>query len=209
MTQKKRMTPHEQIIIFDEAQRAWDARKVDQSLRRKNRPAQNLSEPDIIMQIATSNKPWSVTIGLIGEGQEIYSGEEGGLKLWNTAIAGKNIIVHSKHQSSLFTNASNYEMHTHLHLDCSLRAHAALDYYEIVNSLLDEKFDLTKEFVQSLSKDRYSLFVTRDLERAKSVARGLYTDDIKTAGLIFASGADNQEVPVLPRDGRYGRNHQK
>ena len=95
-------------------------------------------------------------------------------------------------------------MHTHLHLDCSLRAHAALDYYEIVNSLLDEKFDLTKEFVQSLAKDRYSLFVTRDLERAKSVARGLYTDDIKTAGLIFASGADNQkEVPVLPRDERY------
>ncbi|MFS8541532.1 MAG: DUF2075 domain-containing protein, partial [Tissierellales bacterium] len=44
---EKRMTPHEQIIIFDEAQRAWDARKVDQSLRKKNKPAQNLSEPDI------------------------------------------------------------------------------------------------------------------------------------------------------------------
>ena len=63
---------------------------------------QNLSEPDIIMQIATSNKPWSVTIGLIGEGQEIYQVKKVDLKLWNMAIAGKNIIVHSKHKPHLF-----------------------------------------------------------------------------------------------------------
>ena len=68
------------------------------NLYEEKQACKNLSEPDIIMQIATSNKPWSVTIGLIGEGQEIYSGEEGGLKLWNTAIAGKNIIVHSRHK---------------------------------------------------------------------------------------------------------------
>ncbi|MCM3765629.1 DUF2075 domain-containing protein [Neobacillus niacini] len=190
---EKEIVPHEQIIIFDEAQRAWDAGKVDQSLRRKNKHPKNLSEPDIIKQIATSNKPWSVTIGLIGEGQEIYSGEEGGLKLWNTAIASKNIIVHAKHHSSLFTNASKYETHTHLHLDCSFRAHAVLNYYAIVNSLLDEKFDLTKKLAQNLAKDRYSLFVTRDLDRAKSVAKGLYKDDVKTTGAICASGADYQK----------------
>nr|WP_255295160.1 DNA/RNA helicase domain-containing protein [Bacillus cereus] len=79
---EKRMIPKEQIIIFDEAQRAWDTKKVDQSLTKRNRKAQNLSEPDIIMNITTNNKPWSVTIGLIGDGQEIYSGEEGGLALW-------------------------------------------------------------------------------------------------------------------------------
>ncbi len=64
-------------------------KKVDQSLTRRNREPQNLSEPDIIMNVTTNNKPWSVTIGLIGDGQEIYSGEEGGLALWNHAIAGK------------------------------------------------------------------------------------------------------------------------
>lgn len=200
----KGIIPHEKIIIFDEAQRAWDARKVDQSLRRKNIPPKNLSEPDIIIKIATTNKPWSVTIGLIGEGQEIYSGEEGGLKLWNTAIVDRNIIVHTKHHNSLFTNASQYKTHNYLHLDCSFRAHAALNYYSIVNSLLDEKFDLTRELVQNLAKDRYSLFVTRDLEQAKSVARGLYQDDVKTVGVICASGADRQkEIPVLPMNRRY------
>ncbi|WP_338472816.1 DNA/RNA helicase domain-containing protein [Niallia sp. XMNu-256] len=196
--------PIEQVIILDEAQRAWDSGKVDQSLKRRNRPLMHLSEPDIIMQIATSNKPWSVTIGLIGEGQEIYSGEEGGLKLWNTAIAGKNIIVHSKHHSSLFTNARQYNTHNHLHLNCSFRAHAALEYYAIVNSLLDEQFDLTKELVGKLSKDRYSLFITRDLNRARSVVSKLYIDDFKTTGVICASGADGQKkVPVIPRDALY------
>lgn len=62
-------TPHEQIIIFDEAQRAWDAKKMNS----------NLSEPDVIIQIAKANKPWSVVIRLIGDGQEIHLGKESGL----------------------------------------------------------------------------------------------------------------------------------
>jgi len=137
---EKRMIPKEQIIIFDEAQRAWDTKKVDQSLTRRKREAQNLSEPDIIMNVTTNNKPWSVTIGLIGEGQEIYSGEEGGLALWNTAIAGKKVTVHSKHPNSIFTNAAHYRTHSQLHLNSSFRAHAALKYYEIINTLLDANF---------------------------------------------------------------------
>lgn len=203
---EKKMIPKEQVIIFDEAQRAWDANKVDQSLTRKNREAQRLSEPDIMMNIATLNKSWSVTIGLIGEGQEIYSGEEGGLALWNTAIAGKNITVHSKHPNTVFTKAGQYKTHTHLHLNCSFRAHAALQYYDIVNSLLDEKFEQTKSLVHHLPKDHYNLFVTRDLNRAKANLGQLYPDDTKTVGVICAGGADHQkEVPVLPRDKRYER----
>lgn len=194
-----RRIPKEQIIIFDEAQRAWDADKVDQYL--KKIPPQGLSEPDIIMQIATTNKPWSVTIGLIGEGQEIYSGEEGGLTLWNRAIAGKNIIVHAKHNNRLFENSAQYHTHNHLHLNCSFRSHAALNYYEIINSLLNGDFNTTKHLVSSLPKSRYNLFVTRNLDLAKHVANNLYNGDTKTTGILCASGADRQkEVPVLPRD---------
>lgn len=194
-----RKIPKEQIIIFDEAQRAWDANKVDQYL--KKIPPQGLSEPEIIVQIATTNKLWSVTIGLIGEGQEIYSGEEGGLALWNRAIAGKNIIVHAKHNNLLFQNAVNYYTHKHLHLNCSFRAHAALDYYAIINSLLSGDFTTTKQLVSSLPKSRYNLFVTRNLDLAKHVANNLYMGDTKTTGILCASGADRQkEVPVIPKD---------
>ncbi|PFM94292.1 hypothetical protein COJ53_00690 [Bacillus cereus] len=203
---EKRMIPKEQIIIFDEAQRAWDTKKVDQSLTKRNRKAQNLSEPDIIMNITTNNKPWSVTIGLIGDGQEIYSGEEGGLSLWNTAIAGKNVTVHSKHLNFLFTNAVHYRTHSQLHLNSSFRAHAALKYYEIINSLLDANFEQTKQLIHHLPKEHYQLFITRDLNKAKLTLHQLYQDDTKTAGVVCAGGADRQkEVPVLPRDERYER----
>lgn len=203
---EKRMTPKEQIIIFDEAQRAWNAKKVDQSLTRRNREAQNLSEPDIIMNVTTNNKPWSVTIGLIGEGQEIYSGEEGGLALWNTAIAGRNVTVHSKHPNSIFTNAAHYRTHSQLHLNSSFRAHAALKYYEIINTLLDANFKQTKELIYKLPKEHYQLFITRDLAKAKHTLHQLYQDDTKTVGVVCAGGADRQkEVPVLPRDERYER----
>ncbi|TWT01849.1 DNA/RNA helicase domain-containing protein [Planomicrobium sp. CPCC 101079] len=203
---EKNIIPKEKVIIFDEAQRAWDAKKVDQSLIRKNLAPKQLSEPDIMVHIATFNKPWSVTIGLIGEGQEIYSGEEGGLSLWNTAIKGKNITVHSKHPNTVFINAGRYETHTYLHLNCSFRAHAALQYYDIVNSLLNEQFEQTKSLVQHLPKDHYSLFVTRDLNRAKAILSHVYSDDAKTVGVICAGGADRQkQVPVLPRDERYER----
>lgn len=83
----------------------------------------HLSEPDVIIQIAKKNKPWSVVIGLIGDGQEIHLGEESGLTLWNTAIQNQGITVHAKHENHLFSNA---EQHEHLHLNCSLRSHAAL-----------------------------------------------------------------------------------
>lgn len=203
---EKRMIPKEQIIIFDEAQRAWDAKKVDQSLTRRNREPQNLSEPDIIMNVTTNNKPWSVTIGLIGDGQEIYSGEEGGLALWNHAIAGKNVTVHSKHSNSIFTNAAHYRTHSQLHLNSSFRAHAALKYYKIINTLLDANFEQTKQLIHKLPKEHYQLFITRDLAKAKHTLHQLYQDDTKTVGVVCAGGADHQkEVPVLPRDKRYER----
>ncbi|MCU4833953.1 DUF2075 domain-containing protein [Bacillus cereus] len=203
---EKRMIPKEQIIIFDEAQRAWDTKKVDQSLTKRNRTAQNLSEPDVIMNITTNNKPWSLTIGLIGDGQEIYSGEEGGLALWNHAIAEKNVTVHSKHPNSLFTNAAHYRTHSQLHLNSSFRAHAALKYYEIINTLLDANFEQTKQLIHHLPKEHYQLFITRDLNKAKHTLHQLYQDDTKTVGVVCAGGADRQkEVPVLPRDERYER----
>jgi len=196
---ERKQIPNEQIIIFDEAQRAWDAQKVDQYL--KKIPAQHLSEPDIIIKAALTNKPWSVTIGLIGEGQEIYSGEEGGLSLWNDAIANQDITVHAKHQRDNFPDAIRFNEQEHLHLNCSLRAHAALNYYTFTNSLLEGDFQTAERIVESLPSHRYNLMITRDLDKAKKVTRNLYPNDTKTYGILCASGADRQkEVSILPRD---------
>ncbi|TCI20386.1 DNA/RNA helicase domain-containing protein [Exiguobacterium sp. SL-9] len=195
---------YEQIIIFDEAQRAWDANKVDASLEKTTVGKRQLSEPDIIMNIATQGKPWSVTIGLVGEGQEIYSGEEGGLPLWNQAIEGKNVIVHYKDPASLFKHAMHISKEEHLHLNTSLRSHTALNYSNFVSSFIEGNFAEALAFTQDLDTSHFHLRVTRDLDKALSVINELYTDDFKTVGVVYASGRDHQKhVTALPWNSRY------
>jgi hypothetical protein len=71
--------PIDKVIIFDEAQRAWDAA---QSMRKFQRPH---SEPEILLEIMDRHPDWSVIVALIGGGQEINRGEVG-LAEWGRAI---------------------------------------------------------------------------------------------------------------------------
>lgn len=134
-----------------------------------------LSEPDVIIQIAQS-----------------------GLSLWNTAIQNQGITVHAKHENRLFDNAAHYEQHKHLHLNCSLRSHAALNYYAFINALLDGDIENAQLLKQPLEQQRYPIFVTNDLQRAKEQLHHLYTNDCKIYGILCASGADRlKHVPVV------------
>ena len=181
--------PDEQVIIFDEAQRAWDAEKMKR----------DLSEPDVIMQIAKKDKPWSVVIGLVGEGQEIHLGEEGGLSLWDSAIQNQNVTVHSANETNLFSYAAAYRIYDHLHLNSSLRSHSALRYYAFVHSLLDGNITEAIRLKEPLQQQRYPIFVTDNLERAKDYMRNLYMDDVKTYGILCVTGSDRlKEVNVVP-----------
>lgn len=73
------IAPPHHVLIFDEAQRAWDARRV----KEKHNDPNAVSEPEAFIQFAGRIPAWSVVIGLIGEGQAIYTGEEGGMALWS------------------------------------------------------------------------------------------------------------------------------
>lgn len=64
--------PAEHIWVYDEAQRAWDAERV--RLKRGH----GYSEPEDFLRIG-ARKGWALMVGLIGEGQKIYLGEEAGL----------------------------------------------------------------------------------------------------------------------------------
>lgn len=203
---KHNRLPSEHIIIFDEAQRAWDKHKVNKSFSRSQTALPNMSEPDIIMEIATKEKRWSVTIGLVGEGQEIYSGEEGGIALWNHALKNKNVIVHCKHDAATFTNALQVIATESLHLDTSLRTHAANTYSQFVIQFIEGKIEHAARLLEDLDASRFHLRITRDLEKAKYVAHHLYSDDSKTVGVVCAGGADHQKkIPVLPRTEKYER----
>ena len=70
--------PPEHVIVFDEAQRAWDE-NVGQELM--GRP---MSEPELFLDIL-DRLDWSCLVCLVGPGQEINRGE-GGLPLWGAAL---------------------------------------------------------------------------------------------------------------------------
>lgn len=71
--------PVDHLIIFDEAQRAWDAVQCEKKIN------QSVSEPQLILSIMGRHKDWAMIIALVGNGQEINTGEAG-LAEWGRAI---------------------------------------------------------------------------------------------------------------------------
>ena len=69
--------PAEHVIVFDEAQRAWNERQGKEKFGR------NASEPFLVLETMARHLDWSVCVCLIGKGQEINDGEEG-VEGWRT-----------------------------------------------------------------------------------------------------------------------------
>ncbi|QTD39472.1 DNA/RNA helicase domain-containing protein [Sporosarcina sp. Te-1] len=168
----------EHVLIFDEAQRAWDAAKMGGSN----------SEPDVIMQIA-QQKSWSVVVGLIGNGQEIHTGEEGGLALWNQAVAPYAITIHTASNEFQFTNAASTVLNEHLHLQASIRTHNALQYFQWVEAYLAGDNKRAAALAKELQRDRFILKEMESLDEAKEFVRSLYQNSNKTVGIVTSSRA--------------------
>ena len=77
-SRKPGLVPPEHVLVFDEAQRAFDAEMVAAKHPGARGPAR--SEPEHFIEFAGRIPDWCVVIGLIGTGQEIHVGEEGGLR---------------------------------------------------------------------------------------------------------------------------------
>jgi len=74
-------TPAQRVIVFDEAQRAWDSQQNE----RAKRPA--VSEAHMMMDVMNRHAGWCVLVCLVGGGQEINRGEAG-LPEWGVALQG-------------------------------------------------------------------------------------------------------------------------
>jgi hypothetical protein len=74
--------PHEAIIVFDEAQRAWDAAFG------KRKFGLDGSEAALFLDIMRRHKDFAVIVALVGNGQEINTGEAG-LAEWGRALAAR------------------------------------------------------------------------------------------------------------------------
>ena len=76
--------PHERLIVFDEAQRAWDEAKARAGTQNR-RSRLSLSEPAHTLEIMGRHEGWAAIVALVGSGQEINTGEAG-LAEWHRVI---------------------------------------------------------------------------------------------------------------------------
>ena len=83
------LPPNEHVVIFDEAQRAWDLQQTATFMqRKKKRLGFNQSEPEFLVSYMDRHVDWAVVICLVGGGQEIHTGEAG-IDTWLDAVEAR------------------------------------------------------------------------------------------------------------------------
>jgi hypothetical protein len=184
--------PSENVIVFDEAQRAWNA----EHNARKNDDER--SEPEIVLSIMNRHA-WSVVVALVGGGQEIHTGEAG-LAEWGrtlqdkfpgwrvavspealeggTSVAGHRLFEGAKPDSIISEDPA-------LHLDTTRRSFRAQQVTEWVEAVLRGDANAAAEIAQTLTE--FPLVLTRSLETARSWLRGR-TLGLRRCGLVASSG---------------------
>jgi hypothetical protein len=175
--------PSEHIVVFDEAQRMWDKTMM------KDKHGVTSSEPDLLIAIAERLERWAVFVGLIGEGQEIHAGEEGGIDLWRTAIANGAetwSVMCSSRLAASFPNL-NVTINESLDLTKSLRSRQAEFLHDWVAALLQGDIEKAAASATEVLGHAFPLYVTRDLEKAKSYVVSLYSDKPTARYGILAS----------------------
>ncbi|WP_037372220.1 DUF2075 domain-containing protein [Anaerovorax odorimutans] len=188
----KRETTKENIVVFDEAQRAWDLNHV------KEKHRIDASEPDLMINIADKIPTWAVVLGLIGEGQKIHNGEETGIEQWKDAINKSNnrwkVVCPSK-LANLFNDVVEVRVADELDLNVTLRSHLAEDVTLWADSLLKGDIKNAKILSSKINCEGFNMYVTRDLNKAKRYCSNRYiNNNEKRYGLLASSKAK-----ILPK----------
>jgi len=200
----KTKIPHEHIWIYDEAQRAWDADRVQE---KRGHPT---SEPEDFLQLAERKNTWGLMVALIGEGQEIHLGEETGLPQWNTSLSvmEKPWIVHCPEKiAQQFPAISKIEPCNFLDLTVSLRSHIAENVTQWVKALLDGDFVTAKTLAEQMYSQGFDMYVTNDINVAAQYVKERYNgDEDARFGLMASSKAKNLGIYGINTDWNCTRN---
>ncbi len=203
---RRKNAPDERIVVFDEAQRCWNAKqfsnKSKQNRNREKNPfdIEEKSEAELIFEFMNRHQGWAVVIALIGGGQEINTGE-GGISEWGKAIQKKyqNWEVHISTElltgdsttnnqaifegdfSNLFIQESKY-----LHLSVSQRSFKAANLNDWVQAVIGNNIVSAVSFANSI-QEIYPLLITRNLDKAKNWLRSKKVGS-KRIGMLASSG---------------------
>ncbi len=192
--------PSDHVVIFDEAQRAWN-REMTSSfmLRKKKRAGFNFSEPEFLISYLDRHDDWAVVICLVGGGQEINRGEAG-ISAWLDAVKSSFPCWHvyvspeltdseyaAGHALDSLAGRANVFKDEGLHLAVSMRSFRAENVSAFVKAMLDCEGARANEILAQISA-RYPIVLTRDLRKAKAWIRANARGS-ERYGLVASSSA--------------------
>lgn len=201
--------PHENIVVFDEAQRAWDSNRVALKLGQWRARGQDvlaskfesMSEPEMLLSVLDKHRSWSVLVALVGGGQEIHDGEAG-LEEWGRTLSSKfthwriaaspavlpdgvGLSGHRLFHDSI-PNGCVVDRADELHLGVSIRSYRAEALSEWVDAVLNGNPAAARSI--ALELDLYPLELTRDLDAARKWL-GSQKRGQRRSGLLASAGA--------------------
>lgn len=174
--------PADHVVVFDEAQRAWNQKMTADFMKRKKGVANfSDSEPQFLIRYVDRHKDWAVILCLVGGGQEINRGESGigaWLEAVRTSFPHWDMYISSRLTDSEYaagetvgavkeTRGAHFD--DNLHLSVSMRSFRAEHVSAFVKALLDCERDQARLTLANLR--RYPLTVTRNLDSAKEWVR--------------------------------------
>ncbi len=174
--------PPEHVVLFDEAQRAWNREQTSIFMQKKKGiPFFNKSEPEFLISCLDRHKDWAVIVCLVGGGQEINTGEAG-IAEWidslNRSFPDWNIYISPRLADSEYATVhtleslkthQNVEYKDELHLSVSMRSFRAEHVSTLVKNILDRDVESSRNILQNINN--YPILLTRDLSHAKAWLR--------------------------------------
>jgi hypothetical protein len=178
----------EHVIVFDEAQRAWDAQYGARKFKHTD------SEAGIVLDIMQRHADYAVIVALVGNGQEINTGEAG-LAEWGQALsrrpkwkihAAPGVLTAPEPRQCLFrSQPDGMVIDPTLHLDVSVRNVRSTRAAPWVDAVLRGKISEARDIAD---QGELPFFITRSLPQMRTGLRQLARGE-RRAGLVCPSGA--------------------
>jgi hypothetical protein len=175
--------PIEHVVLFDEAQRAWNKEQTAAFMRRKKGIADfTCSEPEFLISCLDRHQHWAVIVCLVGGGQEINTGEAG-IGEWLDALCRRfpnwDVYISSQLHDSEYASGeaiqtlqkkTQVSYKNALHLAVSMRSFRAEHLSTLIKQLLDLEKTKARETYAAL-REKYPIVLTRDVAKARSWLR--------------------------------------
>ncbi len=207
--------PVDNVVIFDEEQRAWQQAQLSNFMNEKKAAILNklpddkrhkilsMSEPELLIEYMNRHKDWAVIVCLVGGGQDINTGEAG-IQEWFDSLRRSypdwkvyvsNKIIEEEEEEYVSNNSFdaliedlNCKTVGELHLSISLRSFRSEKVANFVHHLLNNEKEQAAVIYQEIKKV-YPICMTRNLNTAKEWIKKQTEGKNCRYGLIASSQA--------------------